>query len=80
MLVPFWIDCDDAPGVGITAQSDADALALLEQAFGTGRRPKHVTRIHDITELDQNHVVPNMGNWLKRGVWYPLGYDKVAEF
>ena len=80
MLVPYWIECEDAPAVGITAQSEADALALLEKAFGSERRPSHVIRIHDATELDQNHVVPNMGNWLKRGVWYPLGYEEVAEF
>lgn len=80
MLVPYWIDCLDAPGVGITAQSETDALTLLEKAFGGGRKPSRVSRIHDATELDQNHVVPNMGNWLKRGVWYPIGYEDVAEF
>jgi hypothetical protein len=80
MLAPYWIDCDDAPGVGITAQSEADALALLEKAFGNQRHPRRVTHVHDVTELDQDHVVPNMGNWLRRGVWYPLGYEDVAEF
>jgi hypothetical protein len=80
MLMPYWIECVDAPGVGITAQSEADALILLEEAFGGGRRARHVSRVHDITELDQNHVVPNMGNWLKRGVWYPLGHEHVARF
>lgn len=80
MLAPYWIDCDDAPGVGITAQSETDALVLLEKAFGSRRHPGRVIRVHDVTELDQNHVVPNMGNWLRRGVWYPLGYEDVAEF
>lgn len=80
MLVPYWIECLDAPGVGITAQSEADALSLLETAFGGERRARHVSRVHDATELDQNHVVPNMGNWLKRGVWYPLGHEDEAEF
>jgi hypothetical protein len=80
MLVPYWIECVDAPGVGITAQSEADALTLLEQAFGGERRPRHVSRIQDATELDQNHVVPNMGNWLRRGVWYPIGFEHVVAF
>lgn len=35
MLLPYWIDCVDAPGVGITAQSQADALALFKNAFGS---------------------------------------------
>lgn len=80
MLVPYWIDCVDAPGVGITARSEADALALLEDAFAGERRAHHVRPIRNASELDQGHVVPNMGNWLKRGVWYPLGYENVANF
>lgn len=27
-----------------------------------------------IPDLDQGHVVPNMGNIFKRGIWWPLGY------
>jgi hypothetical protein len=27
--------------------------------------------IESIDELDQNHVVPNMGSMLCRGVWFP---------
>jgi hypothetical protein len=80
MLVPYWIECVDAPGVGITAQSEVDALKLFEKAFGGDRRAQRVSPVHSTSELDQNHVVPNMGNWLKRGVWYPLGYDNVADF
>ncbi len=80
MLVPYWIECEDAPGVGITARSEADALDLLNAAFGGERRAREVKPIHDASELDQGHVVPNMGNWLRRGVWYPLGYENVAEF
>jgi hypothetical protein len=80
MLVPYWIECVDAPGVGITARSEADALALFEAAFGDERRPVATKPIQDASELDQGHVVPNMGNWLKRGVWYPRGYENVAEF
>ena len=79
MLVPYWIECLYAPGVGITAQSELDTLALLENAFGGEIRPGRVARVHDATELDHNHVVPNMGNWLKRGVWYPRGYEDSAQ-
>lgn len=80
MLMPYWIECHDASGVGITAQSEADALMVFENAFGNERQPQSVARVHNATELDQNHVVPNMGNWLKRGVWYPRGFEDVAEF
>ncbi|MGT2501894.1 hypothetical protein ACVOMS_15690 [Bradyrhizobium guangxiense] len=27
--------------------------------------------VQSIDELDQNHVVPNMGMMLRRGVWFP---------
>ncbi|WP_332752607.1 hypothetical protein [Sphingomonas sp. RB1R13] len=80
MMVPYWIKGDDSPGVGITARDKDDALSLFEAAFGDERKASEVTRIHDVSELDQGHVVPNMGNWLKRGVWYPLGHETVAEF
>jgi hypothetical protein len=80
MLVPYWIECVDGPGVGITARSRDDALDLLEAAFGAERRPHRVTEVQDASELDEGHIVPNMGNWLKRGIWYPKGYEHVAEF
>jgi hypothetical protein len=80
MLVPYWIECADAPGVGITARSEADALSLFEVAFGHERQASHVKPVHEASELDQCDVIPNMGNWLRRGIWYPLGYETVAEF
>ncbi len=80
MMVPYWINCADAPGVGITARDDADALSLFEAAFGQERQLSHLQPVHDASELDQSHVVPNMGNWLRRGIWYPLGYEHVAKF
>ena len=33
--------------------------------------------VASVDELDPNHVVPNMGNILKRGVWFPKGYEWV---
>jgi hypothetical protein len=80
MLVPYWIECVDGSGVGITARSETDALGLFEAAFGDGRRADQVKLVHDASELDQNHVAPNMGNWLRRGIWYPVGYENVADF
>lgn len=80
VLVPYWIECANAPGVGVTARSEEDALSLLRDAFGGEREPSSVKPIHDASELDQGHVVPNMGNWLRRGIWYPLGHEHVAKF
>jgi len=30
----------------------------------------------DVSALDERHVLPNMGNVLVRGVWFPLGHDR----
>ena len=29
----------------------------------------------DVSTLDANHVLPNMGITLKRGVWFPQGFE-----
>jgi hypothetical protein len=65
-------------GVGVTAHDRQDALALVKElVFGDQDLPivLEVQEGIDISKLDQKHVVPNMGNPLKRGVWFPLGYS-----
>jgi hypothetical protein len=81
----FWIEIDDekdkAPlfegrSFGITALDAEDALGLLEHHVFKGGLPgirKLVSDV-DVSVLDQNHVVPNMGNVLIRGIWFPLGF------
>jgi hypothetical protein len=75
---PYWIDIEGRLGVGITAESRDDALAIFEDVFGSRHRPANVRAIEDMRDLEQNHVAPNMGNWFKRGVWYPgvWGYEQ----
>ncbi|MGH6922761.1 MAG: hypothetical protein ACRED5_03230 [Propylenella sp.] len=78
---PNWIEIDDFPycGVGVTALSEKDALAFLERAYGNSYRIISTKVISDAQELDQNHVVPNMGNMLARGIWFPLGYEHLSK-
>jgi hypothetical protein len=49
-----------------------DALALLAAA-GLEVRPELGAVIEGVRvpDLDQDHVVPNMGVIVQRGVWYP---------
>ncbi len=61
-------------GVGVTAYSEADARTLVAETFD--RRIVAVEVITDMRAIDQNHVAPNMGNHLERGIWFPLGYSK----
>lgn len=76
---PFWIDIEGKIGVGITARSDDDARKIFGLAFGDRYQIASLRVLHDMHELDQGHVVPNMANWFKRGVWYPLGYEHICN-
>ncbi|MCX5660698.1 MAG: hypothetical protein NTW19_13400 [Planctomycetota bacterium] len=69
--LPFW-------AFGVTAHDYADALAILqERVFKDCGLPEVVRVVAnvDVRELDQNHVVPNMGVVVWRGVWHPKGFD-----
>lgn len=78
----YWINFSDVTmsplglGMGVTAYDEADARCLAGHAA-----PNHVIAsvrpVDSIADLDQGHVVPNMGNFLKRGIWFPLGYEQI---
>ena len=75
---PYWFEIEgDRPFeetyVGLTARSDDDALAIFNAAFNNARISK-MTVIQDISEID-DWTRPRMGNWFKRGIWYPKGHD-----
>jgi hypothetical protein len=61
----------------VTAYSYEDALSLLKEKVFEGTEPPIIDVVPDvdISELDQNHVIPNMGVPVWRGVWFPLGYQ-----
>jgi hypothetical protein len=82
MLRPYWITLEritePSPlnlGVGITARSESDARALFEQAWGTEYRIEIIEAVDDMRSIEQNHVAPNMGNHMVRGIWFPLGHE-----
>ena len=85
LLTPYWIELDSYSGlasfVGVTAYSMDDVTLLLkDQLFRKEEMPRIKNLIENIhfKDLDQNHVVPNMGPITERGVWYPnyFPYDK----
>ena len=70
----FWFTVPGALGVGVTAYSRSEAEDLARKAsmrIGQSFEPSGVTEDVDIRDLDQNHVVPNMGPPNLRGVWFP---------
>lgn len=69
-------------GCGATAHNRADALALIaERVFGTDAVPPIVEVIDnvDVSSLEPNHVLPNLGNPANRGIWFPQGYDEPLK-
>jgi hypothetical protein len=60
-------------GCGVTAYTIEDAKFLMKQQLFKSEIPdiSRVVENVEISQLDQDHVVPNMGNVLKRGIWFP---------
>jgi hypothetical protein len=67
-------------GCGITAYDYDDAINVLrEQVFASQPLPSIASFVEDVdvSTLDQKHVLPNLGQVVKRGVWFPLGFESV---
>ena len=71
----YWFPVRESArmGVGVTAFSEQEALDLAVRA--AARMGWDLVRTGicdvDIRDLDQNHVVPNMGLVTEHGVWFP---------
>jgi hypothetical protein len=73
LLSPYWIEATSGSlkGFGVTAYSADDAFQLLADAnLPMDSGPPKIREV-GFDELDNNHVVPNMGVISRRGVWYP---------
>lgn len=84
----YWFEFDltiddDAPsgviiGCGVTAENTTEAKLLLkDKVFKDSDFPTIVNLIEDvdISTLDAGHVLPNMGNPIVKGIWFPIGYE-----
>ena len=70
----FWFSTPGSLGIGVTAYSRPEAESLARAAaaqLGRSFEPASVTEDVDVRDLDQNHVVPNMGVVSNYGVWFP---------
>jgi hypothetical protein len=76
----FWIKFESISnpsvfnlGVGVTAISIEDALLVLkaEESLPRTESINSIVRVRSLEELDKNHVLPNIGNYGIRGVWFP---------
>jgi hypothetical protein len=64
-------------GCGVTAESEQAAIDLIRTRVFGGAAIEIAEIVADVSvaDLDQGHVVPNMGNSMLRGIWFPLGYS-----
>jgi len=64
-----------AMGCGVTASSMEAAIAIVSEAAFGGEAPRvaEVTEDVDVETLDPRHVLPNMGDPSRYGIWFPQG-------
>jgi len=87
-LIPYWITFRNQrfQQLGVTAYSLQDGFRLLAVQGYTFDPEADISTIQEhirIAELDQRHVVPNMGPIIVRGVWYPclnIGWRRIEPF
>ncbi|MGH9896159.1 MAG: hypothetical protein ACREA0_30045 [bacterium] len=61
----------------MSAYTYADALNLIRERVFAGADVPEIAKVIedvDVSTLDANHVLPNMGLVTVRGIWFPLGY------
>ena len=76
MLRRYWFPIPGHLGIGVTADTRAEAIELATNAAARLTwqvDPETVVEDIDVRDLDQNHVIPNMGVVTWRGVWFPRG-------
>lgn len=84
-LLRFWFKFElsaDLPptlklGCGVTGYNYQDALLLLKQKVIQENKNVIIEECIeniDITNLDPNHILPNILPPNTRGIWFPLGY------
>lgn len=73
MLRRYWFQVDRGLGYGVTAMSIEDARALLV-TYGYPSADVRITGVIEdvaVDSLDADHVLPNAGPVVTRGVWFP---------
>lgn len=74
LLTRYWFPATQGFGIGVTAFSLAQAtemaLSVMSSLPSGARLGEPIANV-DVADLDQGHVVPNMGACNFEGVWYP---------
>ena len=73
-LTRYWFESQEGRGIGVTAYNIEDAIKLITNEKAIMSYKPILTSYKEninIQELDQNHVIPNMGICINRGIWFP---------
>jgi len=74
LLTAFWFPLNSSLGIGVTAYSKEQAYEMAKECqvnyFSDQELEKPIVGV-TVSELDQGHIVPNMGPINLLGVWYP---------
>ena len=82
-LTRYWLEFAEPAeslfirSFGVTAWNHNDALNILMSRISDYHQLRPTKRIDgvDINTLDPNHVLPNMGVFAVRGIWFPKHYQ-----
>ena len=73
-LKPYWFPLKVGFGIGVTAYTKDEALTMAENCrkewYPDQRLGEPIEGI-SAKELDEGHVIPNMGPINLRGIWFP---------
>lgn len=61
-------------GCGVTAYDKDDAINMMKKLIFKGWDKIPISLIKEnisLDDLEQNHVKPNIGNIMVRGIWFP---------
>jgi hypothetical protein len=70
----FWFPLSRGLGIGVTAPSLEEARELAEDVRARLYKDAEITgeiSDVDVSSLDANHVLPNVGYVMVHGVWFP---------
>lgn len=70
----FWFPLSRGFGIGVTAVSIEEARKLADGVRAHYYADAEITGVIadvDVSSLDANHVVPNVGFVVAHGVWFP---------
>lgn len=84
-MQPYWFTFEAQPhptpldkGAGVTAHDEDDARRLVQHAFGDVAISS-IAPLDEPDTLDHGHVRANMGDILRHGIWFPLGYEQGPD-